>query len=466
MFELLSQHLITVFLFKISMKKYFKILAVIAAIIAGYLIVLQLYPKNAGRYPFLLLLLAGDYYFWRSFKDWVNNKKPVIKYPLTLLYWLPFLLLTGTSIFTFYVPAQQWDQELRIYLFGFIFIAYAAKILPILFLLLTDFFRGIQFINKKTLSIAKSEAGKNDTRKITRSQFLKNAGLISGGIMFSGLFIGMLKWVFDFKIHRHTIALPHLPLSFNGLKIIQISDIHLGSWAGKSSLLEAVNRINALKPDLIFFTGDLVNYKTDEAFPFENILAGLKAGTGIYATLGNHDYGDYTRWPSEKDKRQNLMDLLDFYQRLGWKLLNNENRMIARDGGKLAVVGVENWGDFGRFPKYGDLDKALIGAEDANIKLLLSHDPSHWDKIVTKQNPDIDLTFSGHTHGFQFGIEIKNIKWSPAKYVYKHWAGMYTKTAANGNLQRLYVNRGLGTIGYPGRVGILPEITLFELVQA
>lgn len=448
------------------MKKTIKILAIIIAIVLGYFLVLQLYPKNAGRYPFLVILLAGDYYLWTSFKSWIKNRKAFFTYFYTILYWLPFLLLVVSTIVAVFYPSEDWNRPLRTYLFGFVFIAYAAKFLPILFLLLADMFRGVQFINRKAVSIAKSEPEETPKKKITRSQFLQKAGLVSGGILFSGLFMGMLKWVFDFKLHRHKVAIPDLPASFDGLRIIQISDIHLGSWTSKTALREAVDRINDLDPHMIFFTGDLVNYRTDEAFPFESILAGLQARKGIYVTLGNHDYGDYTRWPSKKAKHQNMVDLYNYYDRLGWKLLNNANEVHEHEDGKLAVVGVENWGDFGRFPKYGDLDKALQGAEDAGTKLLMSHDPSHWDKIVSKEYPDVDLTFSGHTHGFQFGIEIKNIKWSPAQYAYKHWAGMYERITGSGRPQRLYVNRGLGTIGYPGRVGILPEITFFELHSA
>jgi len=442
------------------MNKTVKALAVVVAIIIGYFLILYIYPKNAGRYPFLVILLLGDYYFWASFKSWVNNRKHFQKYLFSLLYWIPFLLLILSTVITFYYPTENWNRGWRIYLFGFIFVAYVSKIFPILFLLLADIFRGFQFFNKKVVKLSKHHQTGNT---ISRSDFLKKAGLISGGLMFSGLFLGMLKWAFDFKIHHHKISFPHLPPSFNNLKIIQISDIHLGSWASTTSLLEAVNRINELEPDLIFFTGDLVNYKTDEAYPFENILAKLEAKHGIFATLGNHDYGDYMRWPTEESKEQNMIDLYNFYERIGWNLLNNQNHVIESEDGKIAVIGVENWGDFGRFPKYGDLDKALEGAENADIKLLLSHDPSHWEKIVIQQNPDIDLTFAGHTHGFQFGIEIKNIKWSPAQYIYKHWAGMYQTPESHVTFQRLYVNRGLGTIGYPGRVGILPEISVFEL---
>ncbi len=448
------------------MKQILKILALIIAIVAGYLLVLQLYPKNAGRYPFLIILLLGDYYLWAAFKDWVNNRKPFLKYLLGFLYWLPFMLLLGTTIVSINTPPDAWPDALRIYIFGFIFIAYAAKLLPILFLVLADIFRGFQFIHTKAITIAKRDTSNHSGSKITRSEFIKRAGLVSGSIVFSGLFLGMLKWVFDFKLHQHRVNIPGLPDSFDGFKVVQISDIHLGSWSSKTALQEAVDRINDLKPDAIFFTGDLVNNKTEEAYPFEGILAKFRAKNGVYATLGNHDYGDYVRWPSKEAKDKNMTDLFDLYQRMGWKLLNNENRVFSNPDGKLAIVGVENWGDFGRFPKYGDVEKAVAGTEDADVKLLLSHDPSHWDRVVTKDFQDIDITFSGHTHGFQFGIEIKNIKWSPAQYAYKHWAGMYEQSSNKNKTQRLYVNRGLGTIGYPGRVGILPEITLIELKKA
>lgn len=445
------------------MKNIFKILAISIAIVVGYFIVLQLYPKNAGRYPFLIALLASDYYLWITIKNWVNSRKPLLKYLLGFLYWSPFIFLIGSTVAMYFSPTDDWNHLFKLYLFGFIFMAYASKVLPIIFLLLADLFRVFQFVNKKAHKVSVSNKNQEGGNKITRSQFLRKTGLISGGLMFSTLLLGMLKWVFDFKIHHHKIRLPHLPISFNNLKIIQISDIHLGSWATKASLLEAVDRINELKPDLIFFTGDLVNYKTDEAFPFENILSRLKAEKGIFATLGNHDYGDYMRWPSAEAKEQNMTDLFDLYKRIGWKLMNNENQVFENSDGKIAVIGVENWGDFGRFPKYGDMEKALPGTEDAAVKLLLSHDPSHWEKIIIEEYPDIDITFAGHTHGFQFGIEIKNIKWSPAQYIYKHWAGMYFNPQPKLREQRLYVNRGLGTIGYPGRVGILPEITLIEL---
>jgi len=448
------------------MKKILYVVGIIVFLVLAYLIVLNLYPKNAGRFPFFAILFLGDLYLWNSVKAWINSKKRFIRLILPTMYWSPFVLLMALVGFSMVYTENDWNNTFKIYSFGFVFVVYASKLLPILFLVFADVIRLFRYINMKAASVKTGHSEKYEGKKISRAKFLQDIGLISGGILFSGLITGMFKWAYDFKIKRHILNLPNLPKSFDGLKVVQISDIHLGSWAGDHQLQDAVNLINDLNPDLVFFTGDLVNYKTDEAFRFEKILSKIESKHGIFATLGNHDYGDYTRWPSVEAKTQNMTDLYDFYKRIGWRLLNNDNEIIQKGNDSLAVIGVENWGDFSRFPKYGDIAKASLGTENAPVKLLLSHDPTHWEKIISQQNPDIDLTFAGHTHGFQFGIEIKNIKWSPAKYIYKHWAGLYENPSATAKPQFLYVNRGLGNIGYPGRIGILPEITLFELRAA
>jgi len=448
------------------MKKIFYVLGILVFLIIAYLIILDLYPKNAGRFPFFAILFFGDLYLWNSLKTWIKSRKILLRYLLTALYWFPFLFLLGLVGFTMFSTDKDWNNAFRIYSFGFVFVVYVSKLIPILFLIFADLIRLFRFVNMKAAALRHDRSKKFEGRKISRAKFLQSIGLISGGILFSGLITGMFKWAYDFKIKRHTLKLSQLPDSFDGLKIVQISDMHLGGWVSGHPLNDAVNLINDLNPDLVFFTGDLVNYKTEEAFRFEDILSKIKSRHGIFATLGNHDYGDYTRWSSADAKAQNMNDLYDFYNRLGWKLLRNENEIINRGEDSLAVIGVENWGDFSRFPKYGDIEKASLGTENAPVKLLLSHDPTHWDEIISKNYPDIDLTFAGHTHGFQFGFEIKNIKWSPAKYVYKHWAGLYENPSALEKPQFLYVNRGLGNIGYPGRIGILPEITLFELKVA
>jgi len=276
------------------------------------------------------------------------------------------------------------------------------------------------------------------------------------------MIIGMIKWAYDFKIKALGLTLPKLPTSFNGFKIVQISDIHLGSWTQPEALQEAVNRINNLEADIIVFTGDLVNFTTREAYPFEHTLVQLKAKHGVFAILGNHDYGDYVNWETAEEKDKNISDIVDLYSRMGWHLLRNEHVLVDKSGEKIALIGVENWSAISRFPRYGNLVQASKNLDDIPVKILLSHDPTHWDAEVRKRHNDIDLTLSGHTHGFQFGIEWKNLRWSPAQYMYKQWAGLYNSTGTNAD-QYLYVNRGLGNIGYPGRIGILPEITLLTL---
>jgi predicted MPP superfamily phosphohydrolase len=257
------------------------------------------------------------------------------------------------------------------------------------------------------------------------------------------------------------LVLPNLPAAFNGLKIVQLSDIHTGSFVSSEPLEKALRMIQEQNADVIFFTGDLVNNITEEAIPYTEIFKQVKAPLGVYSTLGNHDYGDYVQWPSVEAKQKNFEDIKNLHAEFGWKLLMNEHIILKKGDAEIAVLGVENWGAAMRFPKYGDLKKAHAGTENFPVKLLLSHDPSHWDAQVRKQYPDIDLTFSGHTHGMQFGIEIPGFRWSPSKYIYKQWADLYQE-----GKQFLYVNRGLGFLGYPGRVGILPEITVVELHNA
>ena len=281
------------------------------------------------------------------------------------------------------------------------------------------------------------------------------AGLLSLSFVYGALFN-----VYNYKVRKVNVKLMKLPKAFDGLKVVQISDIHSGSLTDKAAVQKAVEKINSLHPDVIFFTGDLVNNLATEAVSFVDVFKHLQAPHGVYSVLGNHDYGDYAAWPSEESKQNNLNMLKKIHGEMGWRLLLNEHVKIEKDGEKIVVAGVENWSASGRFHSYGKLDVALHGIQDAITVLLLSHDPSHWEAEILKHPAHVDLTFSGHTHGMQFGFELFNIKWSPVKYIYKQWAGLYSK-----NNQHLYVNRGFGVIGYPGRVGILPEITVFTLAS-
>jgi hypothetical protein len=282
--------------------------------------------------------------------------------------------------------------------------------------------------------------------------------IITAAIPFSAMLYGMARTAFDYTIKKKTLVFPNLPEAFDGLKVVQISDMHSGSFAGIDNIRKAFDLILEQQADLIFFTGDMVNNLAAEVEPFKEQLYRLKAPMGVYSVLGNHDYGDYAQWPNEVDKRANLQRLMAIQRGAGWNLLMDEHRILERNGQQMAVVGIQNWGASLRFPKYGNMPKAVKGTEQVPFKILLSHDPSHWDAQVRTEHKSVDLTLSGHTHGFQFGIEIPGFKWSPVQYVYKQWAGLYQEGA-----QYLYVNRGLGFLGFMGRIGIPPEITVLEL---
>jgi predicted MPP superfamily phosphohydrolase len=432
---------------------------IILLLLASYLLLHYSMPGYSGQFVFVVLLLLADLYLWTSVRKQVFSYRKWLKIAVSFVYWLPMLLIIGMMITAFIIPVIDWNDQIRTVLTGFVLIFYLAKLLPVVFLLLADI---IRVIDKIFILLKKEERKKVESEKegITRSKFLQYLGFISGGLVLGTMFTGMFKWVYDFKVYKLKIKLKKLPAGFEGLRIVQISDLHLGSWNHLKPLEQAVSIINDMEPDLILFTGDLVNYATKEAYRFEEVLAKLKAEKGVFAVLGNHDYGDYLTWPDQEAREKNMTDLYAFFDRIGWRLLRNENQVFETESGKLALLGVENWGAHPRFPKHGDIVKTMKGTEDADVRLLMTHDPTHWDKIIIPGDYQIDLSLSGHTHGFQIGIETPGMKWSPAKWMFKHWAGLYKDDRSD---RLLYVNRGIGVIGYPGRIGILPEITLFEL---
>jgi len=351
-------------------------------------------------------------------------------------------LLSGRS--------DKWPSGLVVNLRTLIIILYLSKTVFVLFLLIDDLRRAVTWISGKLNPPVTTING--------RSQFLVNLALLAGALPFSSLLYGMLRNKYRYKTH-------HIKINAGGIKspipirIVQISDIHSGSFTSKESVMEAIHIINGLSPDFVCFTGDLVNNQASEMDEYKEVFRQIKARYGVFSVLGNHDYGDYVRWPDAQSKRENLQKLISIHKEMGWDILLNEHRLIEWQGQQIAFIGVENYSALPQFPKYGDLQKAYFGCESADLKILLSHDPTHWDSQVINQYKDIDLTLSGHTHGFQFGVEIPGIfRWSPSQYVYKQWAGLYSNKR-----QHLYVNRGLGFLGYPGRVGILPEITLIEI---
>lgn len=295
---------------------------------------------------------------------------------------------------------------------------------------------------------------------VDRRKFVSGALLAIAAIPFLGMLYGMVQGKYNFRVIRKQLGFSKLPKAFKDYKIVQISDIHIGSFTDKEEVAEAINMVNSQNPDLILFTGDLVNNRADELDGWMDVLDKLVARDGVYSVLGNHDYGDYAEWESAFAKAKNLESLKDRQARLGWRLLLNESVTISRGDDAIRLIGVENWGG-GRFVKYGDLDEATKQVEPEEFKILMSHDPSHWDAQVRQHPSNIDLTLSGHTHGMQFGIEIPGfIKWSPAGWIYRQWAGLYQDLQTQ---QAIYVNRGFGFLGYPGRAGIWPEITVIEL---
>lgn len=323
------------------------------------------------------------------------------------------------------------------------------KIFIVLFLLVDDIFRTGGYL------VGLTRPTENFFPE--RRKFLSLMGLGLGGVL-SALFIdGITFGKYRHKVRRVKVKFANLPKSFKGYKVIQISDVHSGSFSDPSKLQHAIDLINEQDPDLVLFTGDMVNNVADEFKPFIPLFSKIKAKDGKFAVLGNHDYGDYVKWNSKDEQNKNLETLIDYQRQAGFDMLRNENRIIEKDGEKIYILGVENWG-LKPFPQYGDIDKALENVPQDATKILMSHDPTHFDYVVKKHPKDIHLTLSGHTHGMQFGLDLKNIKWSPVQYRYPKWADLYESEG-----KMLYVNRGFGVLGYPGRVGVLPEITLFEL---
>ncbi len=410
-----------------------------------------------GIFIVVAIILLLDFYSFQALRTVSISASPRNRTIIFSIYWaLTAILISIFLIFIFTKP--EFFKSVRAYLFAMVLGMIIAKITIVFFLLIDDIRRIFQWLAIKIFS----RADKNEAlaeNGITRSAFLSWLGLALGTSVFGTLIYGFSN-KYNYHIKRVKLAFDNLPAGFKGIKIIQISDIHSGSFADPEAVTRGVQKILDEKPDLILFTGDLVNDKATEMHEYISIFSLLKAPMGVFSTLGNHDYGDYVQWPDEASKKQNLEDLKAIHGMMGWRLLMNEHVPLERGGDKIALLGVENWGAKARFPKLGRLDVAHKGTEDYKFKILMSHDPSHWDAQVLPKYNDIDLTLSGHTHGMQFGIEIPGFKWSPVQYMYKQWAGLYENET---NKQKLYVNRGYGFLGYPGRVGIMPEITVIEL---
>ncbi|MEQ1553753.1 MAG: metallophosphoesterase [Ferruginibacter sp.] len=411
-----------------------------------------------GVFIFIGLMLVLDFYFFQAVKVVSQNLTPKAKTIVYVIYWgITILAIAGFLLFVF-SDYNFLGKKIRTYLFALIIGLFFAKLVALVFFLVDDLRRSIQWLAGKLL-FNNTEIDTMGDNGISRSVFLSWLGITAGGTLF-GTFINGFSNKYNYHIKRVKLSFDNLPKAFKGLRIVHISDIHSGSLMDLPAVQHGVNMILNEKADLILFTGDLVNDKATEMKDFMPIFSQLKAPMGVFSTLGNHDYGDYVKWPIDGvSKEQNLINLQKVHADLGWRLLMNEHVALKKDGDEIALLGIENWGAKARFPKYGKMNLAYTGTEKYAFKILMSHDPSHWDAEVKPKYGDIDLMLSGHTHGMQFGIEIPGFKWSPIQYVYKQWGGLYEDVK-----QKLYVNRGFGFLGYPGRVGVLPEITVIELV--
>ncbi len=413
--------------------------------------------STSGILVFILILLLLDLYVYQAIKVVAQSSTLRTRFFINSLYWS----LTGITLLSFlffvYTSHEFLGKVVRTYLFAIIIGLFLAKFITVFFLMIDDARRAIQWMLQKIIVSRGIQNASDDL--ISRSVFMSWLGMTAGSLLFGSLLFGFRN-KYQYKLIRQKLSFKNLPSSFRGLKIIHISDIHSGSFTDRKAVEHGVEMIMAQQADLILFTGDLVNDRAAEMNEFKDVFSRLKAPLGVYSTLGNHDYGDYVQWPVEGlSKQQNLENLKKIQEEMGWRLLMNEHVVLKKNGDEIALIGIENWSAKGRFPKYGRLDIAYEGAAKFPFKILMSHDPSHWKAQVITEYADIDLTLSGHTHGMQFGVELPGFKWSPVQYMYREWAGLYEQGD-----KKLYVNRGFGFIGYPGRVGVMPEITLLELV--
>ncbi|MDA0201463.1 MAG: metallophosphoesterase [Bacteroidetes bacterium] len=396
--------------------------------------------------PYIIFLIVVEWYAFQALKTVTQNKVWWAFYGVTVSLILGNIIWQ-TLIFDRSVGWTPWIA----YGVGSFIALLSGQLVMILVLFFED-------LSRIALSVYHFFATEQKIQLPERRKFVSQVALALGAIPFSSLLYGMYQGRYNYRVLKYTLTYPSLPDSFDGFQITQISDLHCGSFDHPEKVAYGMELINQQKSDLLLFTGDLVNNKSSEARPWVDLVANIEAPYGKFSVLGNHDYGDYSSWESEAAKQKNMEEMHQTHKDMGFDLLLNESRYIEKNGEKIALVGVENWGA-GRFKKAGDLEKSIAQIQPEDFKILLSHDPSHWEAEVLPHSYPFHLTLSGHTHGFQFGIEIPGwIKWSPIQWRYKHWAGIYEEKE-----QKLNVNRGFGYLAYPGRVGIWPEITVITL---
>ncbi|HSV09812.1 MAG TPA: metallophosphoesterase [Hanamia sp.] len=411
-----------------------------------------------GTFIIILIMILLDIYVFMAIKSVSHSASSRLRTAIYFIYWIiAIVAIAGLLLFIFTGP-EFLPKKVRTYLFASILAFVFGQLVSCVFFLVDDVRRLIQWLAGKAF-FRNTEVSQMNSDGISRSVFLSWIGLAAGTTLFGSLIYGFSN-KYNYSVKKIKIAFDNLPPGFKGMKIVHFSDVHSGSFMNKKAVEHGVEKIVAQNADLVIFSGDLVNDRSPEMQNYMDVFNKVKAPMGVYSTFGNHDYGDYVKWPyNGVTKEQNLINLAKVHEELGWRLMMDEHVELERNGDKIALIGIQNWSAKAHFPRYGNMKKAYAGAENYPFKILISHDPSHWDAQVRPEYPDVDLTLSGHTHGMQFGVEIPGFKWSPVQYIYKEWDGLYED-----GKQKLYVNPGFGFIGYPGRVGILAEITVIELV--
>jgi predicted MPP superfamily phosphohydrolase len=390
----------------------------------------------AKRLPLIVLLwLVSDLYFFQALKTLTNSGI------ILQCYWLIDLLLIGSIVAVIFIRrGSRVQQTLITWLMGLMLSTFVPRLFSLPVLLIEDItrlFRGFP----------------------PRAFWVSELAMVVAALLFLIVLFGITRGRHFYRVRRETLQFPDLPAAFDGFTITQITDVHSGSFTNATGVKKGLDLVNAQRSDVILFTGDLVNNTASEMDQWIPAFAGLQAPMGKFSVLGNHDYGDYIRWETPEAKQANLARLKQVHTEIGFRLLLDEAVTLKKDGQSITLLGVENWGK-GGFHQYGDLNKATADVPDQAFKVLLSHDPSHWEGVTLEHHQHIHLTLSGHTHGMQFGIELFGFKWSPIKYVYKQWAGLYHNAG-----RFLYVNRGFGFLGLKGRIGMWPEVAVITLKQ-
>jgi hypothetical protein len=401
----------------------------------------------------LLIFLLLDWYVFQGVKTLSADWRPLLYHGARWGYWAASLALPAAIVYLLFQLGARPDLRPLLMTLSSIYMT----------LLITKIVFALPLLGE---DVARLGAGlfnrfNGDAAPFLpeRRKFVSQMAIGVAAIPFTSFLYGILKGKYDYRVHRHTVEFPDLPEAFDGLTITQISDVHAGSFDNPEAVRRGIELINRQESDLVVFTGDLVNSVSREFEPWKEMFSTIQAKIGRFSVLGNHDYGDYTSWPSVEAKQENLRELFQHHQDIGFRLLRNEAVTIEKAGQAISLLGVENWGK--GFHQYGDLEAALRNTPTDAFKVLLSHDPTHWEYQVKNHPTPVHLTLSGHTHGMQVGVEIPGFRWSPIKYRYPRWAGLYSE-----NARYLYINRGFGFLGFSGRVGILPEITVLTLKKS